>query len=61
MDQARYEKNALTDSKEEGRDEKNIEVVIDSHKIGLSVDTIAAITRQTPEQVTDILNEHGLI
>jgi predicted transposase/invertase (TIGR01784 family) len=43
-------------AKAEGKAEGKAEVVIDSHKAGLPVDTIAAITRLTPDQVTAILS-----
>jgi predicted transposase YdaD len=43
----------------EGKTERNEEVTLDSHKAGLPVATIAAITRLSPEQVTAILKEHG--
>ena len=39
---------------------KDKEMVINSHKAGLSVETIATITGITPEQIAEILKRHGL-
>ena len=65
VDQARYEQNVINDSiekgKAEGKAEERVLVVINSHKAGLSVETIATITDLTPEQITTILKEQGLI
>jgi predicted transposase/invertase (TIGR01784 family) len=44
----------------EGHEEEKVEVVINSHKAGLPIDTIATITRLTLEQVIAILKEQGL-
>jgi len=46
--------------REEGRTEKEIEVVIKSHKAGLPMETITAITGLTIEEIEKILNNHSL-
>jgi predicted transposase YdaD len=71
VDQLIFERDALLDSRTEGKAEglaeglakgtaegewsKTVQVVMDSHKAGLQVETIAVITRLSPEQIHDIL------
>ncbi|MDR3094764.1 MAG: Rpn family recombination-promoting nuclease/putative transposase [Bacteroidales bacterium] len=43
-----------------GKAEERVLVVINSHKAGLSVETIAMITDLAPEQITAILKKQGL-
>ena len=43
------------------RTELQENVVIKCHHEGFSVETIASITGLTPEQITEILNRHGLL
>jgi predicted transposase YdaD len=38
------------------RTELQINVVINSHRAGLPIETISSITSLTPEQITEILN-----
>ena len=44
-----------------GRTEVQENVVINSHRAGLPIETISTITGLTPEQITEILKRHGLI
>jgi len=52
---------SFTDGVFKGRTEKEIEVVINSHKTGLPMETIATITGLTIEEIKKILNNHSLI
>ncbi|MDR2835539.1 MAG: hypothetical protein LBV69_04980, partial [Bacteroidales bacterium] len=47
--------------KVEGAREKAIQVVINSYKAGISIETIVLITQFSDDQVTAILKEQGLI
>ena len=44
------------EGKEEGKWENTIQTVLNSHKAGLPIETIAAITGLTPEKIKEIIN-----
>ena len=46
---------------EKGEAKKNEQVVINSHHAGIPIDVIAAITDLTVKQITEILQQHGLL
>jgi predicted transposase/invertase (TIGR01784 family) len=54
------ETKGRAEGKAEGKAEEKVQTVIDSHNAGVSVDTIAVITRLTVDQVTAILKEQEL-
>jgi predicted transposase/invertase (TIGR01784 family) len=43
----------------EGEKQKTIQIVLQSDKAGLPIETIAAITKLTPDEVTDILKQQA--
>ena len=45
----------MKEGKEEGEWEKTVQVVLNSRKAGLPIETIAAITGLTPEKIKEIL------
>ena len=69
LKQIRYEQDVVANSYEEGRQkmkeemegiiaEKIINIVLNSHKNGISIETIAAITGLTPDEVKEIIACH---
>jgi predicted transposase/invertase (TIGR01784 family) len=49
------------EGKAEGREEKAIEIALNLLKQGVSIEIVCHATGLTPEQITEILNRHGLI
>jgi predicted transposase/invertase (TIGR01784 family) len=45
---------------EKGRAEELEKIVINSHRTGMAIDTVATITGLTAEQITEILKPHGI-
>jgi hypothetical protein len=41
-----------------GKAEEKVQTVLESKKIGLSIDIIATITKLTPDEVSEILKQH---
>jgi hypothetical protein len=47
--------------KTEGERNKTVQVIVKGHKAEMSVDNLSSITDLTPDQVTAILKEEGLL
>ena len=45
----------------EGKIEEKIDVVLNSHRAGIPIETIAIITDLTSEEITEILKQHDLL
>lgn len=52
-------KNVVDTSFEEGKEEKAVEVILKSHKAGLSIEVIAQITGKSPEEIEKIIKRAG--
>jgi predicted transposase/invertase (TIGR01784 family) len=65
LDLVLFEKGALKEAEDkgiaEGEYNKAVKVIVKGHKAGMSVDSLAAITDLSPDQVTAILKEQGII
>jgi hypothetical protein len=46
---------------EKGEAKKNEQVVVNSHRAGISIEIIVTITGLKPERITEILKQHGLL
>jgi predicted transposase/invertase (TIGR01784 family) len=58
MESVRFEKSVIQTSIDDGRTEEKIAVIIESVKEGLSIETIAKITRLTTDKVAEIIRQH---
>lgn len=52
-------KNSLDTAKEEGREEREIEIAIELIKNGVSIEVIAKSTTLTKDQIRKIKNDEG--
>jgi predicted transposase/invertase (TIGR01784 family) len=58
-DRAMKERSALSDAKKEGREEEKETIIINGHEAGFTVAQLSRLTKQTEEQVCEILKKNG--